>query len=182
MASVQNCTVKIPLENKEDSKLHTAEGIYGLIKDFHSRKTSSGFSHSLSRNSNWGTKLEDTQRHRPSFPKSSPLKCTLQIYKHANPGQLNNAMVGLPFTWCQSNGQSPRALGFHVAPVEKYPREQWSAEHRAATRTTAAPPALPPHPQPLNGCTATGRSPSLPGPPSPHSSSEGAEHNDSCDG
>ena len=42
---------KIPLENKGDSKIYTAEGIYGLIKGIHSSKTSSGFSHSLSWNS-----------------------------------------------------------------------------------------------------------------------------------
>jgi hypothetical protein len=43
---------KIPLENKGDSEIYPAEGVYGLIKGIHSRKTSSGLGHSLSRNSN----------------------------------------------------------------------------------------------------------------------------------
>lgn len=76
---------KIPLEKKGDSGIYTAEGIYGWIQGDYSGKTSSGFSHSLSWNSNGGTKLQEPKRHTPSCPESSPLKRTLQLYKQTGP-------------------------------------------------------------------------------------------------
>ena len=69
----------------------------------------------------------------------SPLTHTLQFYKQANPRQLNDDVVGLPFIWCQSNKQPPCGLVSALPRWGNTPVSEVVQEGRTTARTPASP-------------------------------------------